>query len=379
MSWGIYVHVPWCRVRCPYCAFYVEVTPKAAPFRSFTERVLKEFEQRRPQFDGPIRSLYLGGGTPSQLPDEEIAALVSHLSGPHTQEITIEMNPEDVTAQRLEALALAGVTRVSLGVQSLSPQTTRPLGRAHTLDQAHQALHDLQHGPFASWTADLMFGLHQQTVEQALSDLEELLTYAPPHISLYGLTVEEGTAYERAARAGKIVPADEDTWRQMYGGIVERLSVAGLHRYEVSNFARPGHEAVHNSGYWEHLPYCGLGPSAHGLLPDGTRYANHRNLKLWLDADDPTAQLDPPDPEGMAIDLLISGLRAVKGLPLDTLHRLTHHTVDPRVLTQLRRQGVLSPAPERLALHGEGWFVADAVVRKLVEGLRSMQEDSAET
>jgi len=361
-DWGVYVHVPWCRVICPYCAFAVVKDRPGTAFDGWADRVEREYVARRPEFPGEARTVYVGGGTPSRLPLPVIARVIDLFPRVSDAEVTAEVNPEDVSAEGLAGLAAAGVNRVSVGVQSFLPRHLRRLGRPSPV----AALAAVRAAGFRSWSADLMFGLPDQTLAELDADLDALLAADPPHVSVYGLTIEDGTPFARRA----VRAADDDLWREMYDRLVARLAAAGLDRYEVSNFARAGQESRHNQGYWQDRPYMGLGPSAHGLAPDGSRWVNHRDLATWLAAPDATAEREPPDPERQARDHLICGLRAREGVDLDAVAARFGQTVDPSELARLADAGFVARAGARVRLVGEGWPLADAVVARVIDALR---------
>lgn len=370
--YGVYVHVPWCRVRCPYCAFYVVRDRSAAgrppAFASFVDAVLAEHALRTPDFPGPAATVFLGGGTPSRLPGTELRRLLDGLPRVPGAEVSAEVNPEDVAAFLGPALD-AGVNRISLGIQSFDPSQGRRLGRAHSQRDAADALAAVGASGVRSWSADLMFALPGQTLADLERDLDALLAHDPPHVAVYGLTIEPGTPFERANAAGRMAVPDDDAWREMYDRLVERLAAAGLLRYEVSNFAKPGHESAHNLGYWQERPYLGLGPSAHGLLPDGARYVNAPDLTAYLRGGDPTGEREPPDPERIARDALISALRCRDGIDLDRLSRRTGYAPRSSAVERLIATGLLARTGSRIALAGDGWPLADAVVGRLVDAL----------
>lgn len=367
-DWGVYVHVPWCRRRCPYCAFYVEVD-RGGDREAFVTRALAEADTRGAPFRalGPPATVFLGGGTPSRLAPAVLQRLIAGLGAAPGAEVTIETNPEDVDAAWPDAARDAGVTRPSLGLQTLDPRFARLLNRACTVDHAADTLARVAAAGFPSWSVDLIFALPDQTLADVDADLDRLLAHAPPHVSLYGLTYEAGTPFGRARDQGRMAETDDGLWRAMYERIVARLAEAGLERYEVSNFARPGHRSRHNRLYWTDRPYLGLGPSAHGYRPDGSRYANVRDVAAWTAAADPTAEQDPPDPETRALDLLVSAIRGVDGVPLATLAALGY-ALDPAVLHALG--DFVTVDADRVTLAGDGWFVADAVVSRLARALR---------
>lgn len=370
-AWGVYVHVPWCRRRCPYCAFYVEVD-RDAPYEAFVDRVLREHAARRPAFTALAprpATVFLGGGTPSRLPAAALARLIAGLDAAPGAEISAECNPEDCTPDWLDAALAAGVTRVSLGLQTLDPRFARLLNRAGTVGQARDAIGRLRSAPLRSFSVDLIFGLPEQTLEDVEADLDAIVAEAPPHVSLYGLTIEPGTPFERAVARGRLIPADEDRWRAMYDRIVARLEGAGWERYEVSNFARPGHRSRHNQLYWSDAPYLGLGPSAHGYLPDGARYHDVADLAAYLEREDPTAEWERPTPEQAAADLLVSTLRGVDGVDLDRLAARTGLAPRADAVDRLVATGLLARAGRRLRLTRDGFPVADAVIGHLSERL----------
>lgn len=356
--WGVYVHVPWCRVRCPYCAF--DILPRERPDETaWTTGVLRDLERWRPQFEGVPSTLYLGGGTPSRLTPATLGAVVEAVGAP---DVTIEANPEDLTDAWLAGVLAHGVTRVSLGVQSTHPQFSRLLGRAHVPPE--QAVQRLKNAALQSWSVDLIFGLPGQSLADLEADLDAMLAWNPPHVSLYGLTIEPGTAFATLAERGSLTELDADLWRSMYDHLVARLQDAGLERYEVSNFAQPGHRSRHNALYWTQAPYLAAGPSAHGFAPDGRRWSNP-SFRAWADGVPP--DIERPDAEQRATDAIVAGLRGVEGISPEALGS---YEVDPRVLHQLRKADLLSPTTRHLQLSANGFPVADAVVRALVDALR---------
>lgn len=360
--WGVYVHVPWCRRRCPYCAFYVD-TRTEIPWTAYVGRVLREWEVRR--LDGRPDTLFLGGGTPSRMPTDELGRLVAGIGA---AEVSAEANPEDVTDAWLAGAIAAGVHRLSLGVQTFNPAFARLLFRTATVPEARQTARRVAASGLRSWSVDVLFALPGQTLDALRVDLDAILEVAPPHVSLYGLTFEPGTPFERGRERGVLVPPDEETWRAMYELLVDRLEAAGLARYEVSNFARPGHESTHNRLYWTDRPYVGLGPSAHGYGPDGSRWVNVADVDRYLAEDDPTEVLEHPTPREAAVDLLVSALRSREGVDLVHLGRRTGHAIPDAALRGLedlvRREG------DRLVLTREGYPVADGVTRHLADRLQ---------
>ncbi len=368
--WGCYVHVPWCRAQCPYCGFYIVPGERALAWEPFVDRVLAEHRARAPAFAGDAHTVYLGGGTPSRLPPEALARLLTNLPTVPGAERSCEANPEDLTDAWLQGAIEAGIGRISLGVQTFVPHVARRLGRAHTSAQATDAARRLARAPLRSWSIDLIFAVPGQTLDDLRSDLDTILSLGAPHVSIYGLTVEPGTPFASARRRGRLPDVDPDLWRDMYDQIVSVLGGAGLQRYEISSFARAGHRCDHNALYWADRPYMGLGPGAHGYAPDGTRWHNTPDLRGYLAADTAPGRIEHPSGEVAAMDLLVAGLRGIDGVTLSRLEARTGHRPDPRIVEILIEGGLLIPDPARLALTSRGFPLADAVVDRLVRALR---------
>ncbi|MEQ1565912.1 MAG: radical SAM family heme chaperone HemW [Myxococcota bacterium] len=367
--WGVYVHVPWCRARCPYCAFAVVPGREAPQWRPFVAQVAREHALRRPWFTGAPSTVYFGGGTPSRLPPQALRAVLDAVGPAAGAEVTAEANPEDLDQEWVDAAVEAGIDRLSIGVQSFDGPVARRLGRGHTQRTAEDAIRRVSRSSFRTFSVDLIFAVPGQTLAQLDADLDRAIALGAPHVSIYGLTFEDGTRFERVRALGKLTPADDDLWRTMYDRIVERLGAAGIERYEVSNFARPGHRSAHNRLYWTDAPYLGLGPSAHGYAPDGRRWVNLAELDRYLAAADPLDTLERPSPEAAATDLVVSSLRAIDGLDRARLRTSTGLDLDDDVVERLVRAGAIERRAEHLALTAEGFPVCDGVVARLVDSL----------
>jgi oxygen-independent coproporphyrinogen-3 oxidase len=310
--------------------------------------------------------VFFGGGTPSRLPPRALGEIVAALDPVPGAEITAEVNPEDLDEAWVEGALTAGIDRVSLGVQSFDPAIAGRLGRAHTRKAADRALELAR--AFRSRSVDLIFAVPGQAVDQLDADLDRVLAAEVPHVSIYGLTFEPGTRFERARARGRLAPVEDEAWRVMYDRLVDRLDRAGVRRYEVSNFARDGHRSAHNRLYWTDAPYLGLGPSAHGYAPDGARWVNH-DLDRYLVEADPTASSERPDPEARATDLVVSALRSVEGLDRARLASTTGLQVERGVVRSLVAAGLVREDGARLALTDAGFPLCDAVAARLVDGL----------
>lgn len=365
-TYGIYVHAPWCRIHCPYCSFVVAVDPDP-PFQRWLDRCLQDFDRLAPHYPGLADTVFVGGGTPSLVPAALLELLFAGLPTRPDAERTIEVNPGKLAPALLDAFLQAGVTRLSLGVQSFSPRIARRLGRGHTVAQARQLAGLVGGAGFQSWSVDLIFAVPSQTLAELDADLDEIERLAPPHVSLYGLEFHPGTPFARARDQGRMTPADEDAWRAQYDRIVSRLEAGGWERYEVSNFARPGHRARHNELVWRGGAYAGVGPGAHGLRPDGARTRQADTLDAWLE--DAPGALERPDARQGAVDFVLSTLRHVDGLPLAPLRHRFGLDVDARRLTGLIAAGLLGWGEGRLRLCPAGFPVADGLVERVVDAL----------
>ncbi len=371
-NYGIYVHVPYCRTRCPYCAFVVFIADNPA-WQAWADGICAEWDIRRHFFPGHPHSIYFGGGTPSLCPPAILRQVLAHLPHDPTTEITLEVNPGSVDLAGLGERISLGVNRLSLGVQTFHPQHAKRLGRGHTIAAARRLLRALPGLSLRSWSFDLIFGLPDQTMLDLDSDLAELCSFAPPHVSLYGLSYEPGTPLTRAKEQGLFKTCPPDLWADQYARILEVLSEAGLQRYEVSNYARPGHRSVHNEAVWRGGVYAGLGPGAHGFLPSGHRTRNHPDLTAWQT--DLHGEIDLPSPTEAALDLLLSTLRHEAGLPRARLARLGF-MVDPKEEAVLCRGGMIEASPTHLRLRAAAFPLADGVVRRLSAKLLPLPNSS---
>ena len=262
---GLYIHIPFCKKRCLYCDFFS--TTLLERQEEYVQALIKEIEQRKHEANEPIRTIYLGGGTPSTLQAEDITRIISAIGTQTAVEVTMELNPGDATPKYLRAIRAAGINRLSIGIQSFKDNLLSLIGRRHNAQQAIDAVRMAQEAGFDNLSIDLIYALPTQTMDQWIEDIETALTLNVQHISSYGLMFEEGTEMTRRLEAGEIEAVDEDIENEIYDILCERLQQAGFVHYEVSNFALPGYEAKHNSSYWDHTPYIGVGAGAHSYLP----------------------------------------------------------------------------------------------------------------
>ncbi|MDY7093423.1 MAG: radical SAM family heme chaperone HemW [Acidobacteriota bacterium] len=387
---GLYLHIPFCSAICPYCDFSV-LTGGAEARERFVHDLLREIELWSPEREGPRRdgpgrgegwsgaafdTVYLGGGTPSALAPEQLgrilAAVAQHLPVVAEPWIQLEANPEDVEPSTLQAWRRLGIDTVSLGVQSFDPHALAFLGRRHDGETARRSVSLAQDAGFHTVSLDLIFGWPEQTPERWEADLEQALALAPQHLSCYQLTLHEGTPFGFRQRRGELREMPEDQQAVLFIQAHERLAAGGLVGYEVSNFARsPEHQSRHNRKYWHHVPYLGLGPSAHSF--DGRRrWWNVRKVGPWqrqLQAGQrPVDEVEQLGPQELALEAVFLGLRTARGLDLDWVEELSGLDLEPAnaVLFEAweERGQVRRPARwrgRRLVPTLEGWAVADAL------------------
>jgi oxygen-independent coproporphyrinogen-3 oxidase len=324
---AVYVHVPWCRHVCPYCDFNVYVARKHRPAEQVDVATLRREVAAwaaRPEWRGrPAKSIYLGGGTPSLLSPEAVAAVVDGVRGAlgilPDAEITLEANPGTLDVARVRGYRHAGVTRLSLGVQSLDARVLRTLGRDHRADDVHAAVAAARAAGLENVSADLMYAVPGQTLADVVADLDGLVALGLPHLSVYALTWEAGTPFARWRARGRLAPVDEDVEVAMGDAIAARLEAVGLARYEIASFARPGFASRHNTAYWDGSDYLGLGPGAHGFCATpapGRRWSNVRDPAAHrvavAAAGTAVADDEPLTPARARADFVWTGLRRVR-------------------------------------------------------------------
>lgn len=385
---SIYVHWPFCRSKCPYCDFNVHVRSgiDAEAWRTGLLRALDfAFQQTGAR---TLKSLYFGGGTPSLMPAQTVAAIVSHAQslwhGPEL-EVTLEANPSDVKPEILEAFSSAGVNRISLGVQSFNDESLALLGRNHSALEAREAV-KLISEQFSRWSLDLMTALPGQSEDARRDDISEALSFSPRHVSVYQLTIEPGTVFEAQVRAGDLYPTDNEDAARIYEQTGSDLDVAGLPAYEISNYARsPTDWSLHNLSGWRYQDYVGIGPGAHGRITyDGNIHATrqHRAPEIWLERllksgnTKGSAELydfqtcSVLSPEEAASEWLMAGLRTAAGVDLSVgAKRLG---IDPQVIIQqgqvktLVEGGWIRADDNRLAVTLQGRLVLNEILRRLL-------------
>jgi len=329
---SLYVHIPYCISKCPYCDFNSHVVAQI-PESGYTDALLRELEyfgDEKNWRGRTLQSIFFGGGTPSTFKPVSIGKLLAWAAATfpiaNDCEITMEANPGTVDAANFSGYRDAGVNRISVGVQSFQPTLLKFLGRVHSADEAKKALTIVKQSGFDNFSFDLIFANPGQTLAALEADLDTALTFQPPHLSAYNLTFEEGTPFHHEYRAGKMANLDEDEEIAMAELIVSKLGAAGLPRYEISNYARPWFHSRHNVNYWRSGDYLGLGAGAHSYRrnPDGItgqRWNNEKSPAKYMARIDETHQAivdrEAIDPRQAAAEFMFLGLRMTEGIRTD--------------------------------------------------------------
>jgi len=376
-GFGVYVHWPFCLSKCPYCDFNSHVRKGEVDEDRFVDAFRAEIRHRAALAPGrETRSVFFGGGTPSLMSPSTLEAILRAIAdvwplAPDV-EITLEANPTSVEASRFRSFKAAGVNRVSLGVQALNDIELRALGRQHTVAEALAAL-DVANKVFARTSFDLIYARPQQTPAAWRKELELALARVTEHVSLYQLTIEPETMFERMFEAGKLVVPDNDTQRALWDVTQEVTARAGLPAYEVSNHARPGAECRHNLVYWRYGEYAGVGPGAHGRLitARGRRaQATERHPEMWLTVVESEGhglvedELLSAEQEGD--EFLLMGLRLREGIDPGRFFALTGKKLSQSRVAELIGDGLVELTRDnRLRVSSEGFPVLDAVVADL--------------
>jgi putative oxygen-independent coproporphyrinogen III oxidase len=376
---AVYIHWPFCRSKCPYCDFNSHVRDSVDAAR-WTQALLADLDYHAELVPGRlVGSVFFGGGTPSLMPPETVAALLDRVAARWTVtpevEVTLEANPNSAEAERFRAFAAAGANRLSLGVQALDPAALRLLGRRHDRAEAIAAI-ERAADSFARFSFDLIYARPGQSIGAWRRELDEALTLAGEHLSLYQLTIESGTAFATLERRGDLVLPEEETAATLYETTQDRLAAHGLPAYEISNHARPGAECRHNLAYWRYLDYVGIGPGAHGRLArDGSKFATrqHRAPERWLAAVEEAGtgieEIAALDRDTVVEEMLMMGLRLTEGVDRARLERAAGQDAESIFggrLATLIEGGFLTVDEERLAATAAGRQRLNAVLAALL-------------
>ncbi len=375
-GFGLYIHWPFCQSKCPYCDFNSHVA-SAVDQNAWLTAYLREVDRLAAETKGRVMSsVFFGGGTPSLMNPEVVASIIERVrrSWPMTNsaEITLEANPGSVESGRFSGYRQAGVNRISMGIQALNDEDLRKLGRMHSASEALKAF-DIARGLFERVSFDLIYARQGQTVQEWRAELGLALSYAIDHLSLYQLTIEEGTPFAaRLAKGGLTGLPDEDRAVALFEATQEICSAAGLPSYEVSNHSKPGAESRHNLIYWRGGDYVGIGPGAHGRLTiDGVRWATEcpRAPDEWLLSASPELPRIALTSLEHAEEYVLMSLRLTEGLDMNRLTRIRGKAPDHSVLDDLQDQGLLFIEDSKLIATTRGRMLLNAVIERVAGSL----------
>jgi oxygen-independent coproporphyrinogen-3 oxidase len=375
---ALYLHVPFCGRVCPYCAFNVTSRFDAAGLDCFIDAATAELsalDEGRPL---GLKTIYVGGGTPTELDPDRLGSLLSAVrercDPAGIVEWTVEANPDTLDEQKASTMKAAGVTRVSLGAQSLQPRFLKRLGRTHTPEDVRASVETLLEAGFDRVNVDLIYAQPEQGLDDWRRDLDAVLELGISHLSLYELTFEPTTPFGRGHARGSIAKADDSLAVAMFSAAKERLSESGLEWYEISNFAVPGHESEHNRVYWRNEPYFGVGPGAFGCV-GGVRTMNACDVLEWqrlvLTTGSGVVERDLLGPRETFVETLAAGLRTREGVDLEALRNRTGLDVTrthEREIAALQARGLAEIGANRFRLTLAGVLVLDSILLDFVNG-----------
>ena len=371
---GLYIHIPFCKQRCSYCAFYSTTLYNIR--ERYVNALCKELAMRKEYAGGgTIETIYFGGGTPSTLSMEQLQKICDAIYATYTvsvtPEVTIECNPDDLTPDFLAQLKRLPFNRISMGVQSFNDAQLKRLGRRHDAEKARQAVKNAREAGYDNISIDLIFALPGSTLAEWEHDLDSAIALRPDHLSAYNLTYEEGTPLHRALEGGDFAELSEEENIEQFQMLIAKLKEAGYNHYEISNFAKPGCESRHNSSYWNDTPYIGCGAAAHSY--NGTsRQWNIANIKEYIKGIEnglPNFEIEELSEEEHYNDTILTRLRTAKGIPLEwmkkkfceRLNRYMQHAIEKEIaLDNLKEENGF------VSLTQKGIFISDAVIRELI-------------
>ena len=377
MNVGIYIHIPFCKSRCIYCGFY-STTNKELKER-YVDALIREIHMRKDDFarlgtslsPSSTSTVYFGGGTPSSLSVcviERIVGALEYTFNGTPSEVTLEMNPDDVTKDYIKAVRQMGINRISMGIQTFDDSRLQFIRRRHNASQAEKAVMTIREEGIHNVSIDLMFGFPNQTMDEWATDIDKAIALHPTHISAYSLMYEEDTPLFRMLQKGEINQIDDETSLAMYTELINRLTANGYEHYEISNFAMPGYRSVHNSSYWHDTPYLGFGAAAHSYNKD-TRSWNIPDLKKYIESIESgvlPSESEVIDADTHYNDLITTALRTREGLNLDDLPQKYREYA----LVNARKsisEHLLEATDNHIRLTREGLFVSDMVMSELIK------------
>lgn len=374
MSYGVYIHIPFCKKKCQYCDF-PSWEGKEDLMSAYTQAIVKEIEAQEPFLAkaGPASSVFIGGGTPTVIPITQLERIIDavreNIPLDPEAEFTVEANPGTVTLEHMTALYTMGVTRLSIGAQTFENDILERIGRIHTAQDIKDAVRWARAAGFTNVSMDLMYGLPGQTMKNLVDSIGSAMDLAVTHISVYGLQVEDGTPLKSKIEAGEItLPTDEET-EAMYDYVVNNLPPYGFARYEISNFARDGFESRHNLGYWSDKPYIGFGAAAHSYW-GGRRTENLRTPEEYIASiergESPARPEEPSTPEIQMAEFCFLELRTVRGIDREQFEKrfgCTVESVYQKVIDDLKSKELLTSDEKYIRLTPKGMKLGNVAFR----------------
>lgn len=369
---GIYIHIPFCRKACHYCNFHFSTSLGMAD--AVVRSILNEINLRSSESSEEVQTIYFGGGTPSILApaaiDKVLDAIKAHYAISSDAEITLEANPDDITAEKAKAWKEMGINRFSIGVQSFADENLLWMNRAHDASQSMECIQIIREAGFDNFSIDLIYGTPGQTQQGWIKDLEKAIEMKIPHLSCYALTVEEGTALHHMIGSGKKEKISTDEQAERFEALVELSSLAGYTHYEISNLALPGKESKHNSAYWEGRPYLGFGPSAHSFSGTKRSWNIADNLKYIQSIE---AGILPCEEEilrevDQLNEYIMTSLRSINGIQKDIIKTkwgMDKLQVISTEIEQFIRSGKIITTQNAWVLSAQGRFFADGIASSL--------------
>jgi len=371
---GIYIHIPFCKRRCIYCDFFSTTQSEKKP--TYIHALCQELEMRKNYLEGEeIETIYLGGGTPSQLTEKELNKIFTSLYNIYKvkedAEITLEANPDDLTLEYVSMLRRLPINRISMGIQTFQEETLKLLHRRHTARQAIEAFQLCREAGFRNISIDLMYGLPGETLDTWKEDLQQAIALHPEHISAYHLIYEEGTALWKLRDEHQVEEADEDLSVTLFKNLIDELKQAGYQHYEISNFCLPGLHSRHNSSYWTGKKYLGCGPSAHSFNGSSRQWniASLDNYLKGIASGKPNYEIEELDLYTRYNDFVITSIRTCWGMSLSRLRSEYGEELYRYCLRMAKshlEQGVLEIEEDTLRLTQEGIFISDGIMSDLL-------------
>jgi len=371
---GIYIHIPFCRKLCHYCDFYHVIAPEENT--SYIGSLKKEAEIRRDYLAGKtVKTIYFGGGTPSVLTVKELGDILDHLIRLFVteteNEITVELNPDDITGDYLTDLRAIGINRISLGVQSWRDEDLRMMNRRHTVMQACDAIEKSIKAGFENISVDLIYGIPGMGIDNWAANLDKTLSFDIKHLSAYHLTIEPGTVFGKMKAKGLLVEVDEEESTAEFNLLIEKTESAGFIQYEISNFGKPEYFSVHNTNYWKQVPYLGLGPSSHSF--NGySRQWNVRDLKKYLKALKSGKLLfekEELDIKTKFNEYIMTSLRTMWGIDLEYVEKIFEKEGYDYVINlsgKFINYGLMRQENKNLLLTNQGKMISDNIISEFM-------------